>query len=76
MMAKPIILLAGLLGTLTIFIPTLARACAVCFGGPDEKWLDGYFASTLFLMAMPYTLVGTIGGWLFLRYRAAQGRPV
>lgn len=72
-MAVRMSLWAGLLGTLTILVPTVAQACAVCFVEPGDR---GSYVSVLFLMAMPYTLVGTIGGWLFLKYRGAQGRPV
>jgi hypothetical protein len=32
----------------------------------------GYHWSTLFLMAMPYIIVGSIGGWLFYLYRRAE----
>ncbi len=67
------IFLTGVLATLMILMPTVALACPVCFVESNDK---GYFLSTLLLMAMPYTLIGTIGGWVFLRYRAAQGRPV
>ena len=72
-MTKPMLRCAGVLGILTILIPTVALACPVCFVESNDR---GYFMSTLLLMAMPYTLIGTIGGWVFLRYRAAQGRPV
>jgi|GEM_PF-3497821 len=32
----------------------------------------GYHWSTLFLMAMPYVIVGSIGGWLFYLHRRAE----
>jgi cytochrome oxidase Cu insertion factor (SCO1/SenC/PrrC family) len=72
-MTKPMLRCAGLLGILTILVPMVVLACPVCFVESNDK---GYFMSTLLLMAMPYTLIGTIGGWVFLRYRTAQGRPV
>ena len=34
---------------------------------------SGFNWSILFLMAVPYAVVGAVGGWLFYRYRA--GRP-
>ncbi|MGH8056039.1 MAG: SCO family protein [Candidatus Entotheonellia bacterium] len=75
-MVNRMICWGGVLGIFMILIPTMALACAVCFVGPNDNQDYGYYVSTLLLMAMPYTVVGTIGGWLFLRYRVAQGRPV
>ena len=57
-------------------VPGAALACAVCWVSDDKAATDPFNVSTLFLMAMPFTLVGSIGGWLFLKYRAAQGRQV
>jgi hypothetical protein len=44
-------------------LPGLAHACAVCVGASPED--AGYFWGVLFLMAMPFTVGGLIGGWLF-----------
>jgi hypothetical protein len=66
----------GLLGILTVLVPTIALACAVCYVGPDDRLAYGYYVGGLFLVAVPYMLFGTIAGWLFLHYRAAQGRRV
>jgi len=34
----------------------------------------GFHWSTVFLMAMPYVVVGSLGGWLVYKFRRA-GRP-
>lgn len=53
------------------FFPATALACAVCIAGAGESdgVLEALNWSVLFLMAMPYAVAGTIGGWLFLAYR-------
>jgi hypothetical protein len=48
--------------------PTLADACAVCAGSEDH----GYFWGVLFLMAMPFVIGSSIGGWLLYSYRGAR----
>jgi H+/Cl- antiporter ClcA len=54
-----------------VFLAT-AHACAVCVGTGDH----GYFWGVLFLMAMPFTVGGFIGGWLLYHYRRAQAGRV
>jgi hypothetical protein len=51
--------------------PVMAWACAVCVGSSPED--QAYYWSVLFLMGMPFAVGGSIGGWLFYRYRRAQG---
>jgi hypothetical protein len=53
-----------------LFFPARLLACAVCLtGGANDPVQDAFNWSVLFLMAAPYTIVGSIGGWLFYRYR-------
>ncbi len=54
----------------------LAQSCAMCASsfGPDDPIQRAFSWSILFLMATPYTIVGTVAGWLFLTYRRAPGR--
>jgi hypothetical protein len=47
-------------------IPAVAQACAVCFGSSPED--AGYVWGILFLMAMPFLVAGTIGGWILYCY--------
>jgi hypothetical protein len=58
-------------------IPALAEGCAVCWIGassPDHDALArGFYWGLLFLMAMPFAVVGSIAGWLFYTHRRANG---
>lgn len=47
-----------------------AQACAVCFGSSaDDPFSRGINWGILFMMTMPFTVAGVIGGWLFYMYR-------
>jgi hypothetical protein len=50
-------------------VPLLAHACSVCLTGADDPTADAFNWSVIFLMATPYTVVGSIAGWLFYTYR-------
>jgi hypothetical protein len=56
--------------TLLVHTATL-WACAVCLGGENDSLTDGFNASVLFLMTMPYLVVGSIVGGLIFTYRRA-----
>jgi hypothetical protein len=58
---------------LVLIVPELTLACAVCLGGDGtyDAVTDAFNWSVLFLMAMPYAVVGSIAGWLFYSYRSA-----
>ena len=44
-----------------VLAPTLAHACAVCLtGAADDSVTEAFNISVLFLMAMPYAVVGGI----------------
>jgi hypothetical protein len=68
-----LIFLATAAAALVLFFRPDLHACAVCLTGAasDDPTADAYNWSVLFLMAMPYTVVGSIGGWLFYNYRRA-----
>lgn len=56
-------------------LPTIASACSVCLTGTNDPAADAFNASVIFLMATPYLVVGSIGGWLaYLYRRATKGR--
>jgi|SRR3990172_2442513 len=55
-------------------MPALAHACAVCLTGDGDATADAFNWSVLFLMATPYTVVGSIAGWLVYKYRRAALR--
>ena len=61
--------------TALISIPAIANACAVCWGGDGGPAQDAFNWSVLFLMAAPYTVVGSVAGWLVYTYRRAAAKP-
>ena len=67
-----------------LLFPAAAQACAVCLTGlaDGDPVANAFNWSILFLMAMPYAIVGSIAGWLFYAHRraakrraAAEGKP-
>jgi hypothetical protein len=63
--------ITGGISVVMLGIPTVAQACAVCIGASAED--QGYFWGVLFLMAMPFLLAGSIGGWIFFQHRRSPG---
>ncbi len=62
------------IGAIVMLSPWTAQACSVCGGsalGTDPG--TGFNSSILFLLAMPYVVVGAIGGWLIYTYRRGVG---
>jgi hypothetical protein len=72
MCVKARILVAFLIGTL--MLPTLAKACSVCFSGDDDALTHAFNWSVGFLLAAPYAIAGTIAGCLVIAYRRAAAR--
>lgn len=64
-----------MLGALLIVsgVPSLARACAVCWG-VDDALTQALNTSILFLMAMPFVIGGSIMSVLFIAQRRARGQ--
>ena len=63
-----------LVSVLVLFFPVAALSCAVCLTGAsaNDPVTDAFNWSVLFLMAMPYTVVGSVAGWLaYAHWRAA-----
>jgi hypothetical protein len=54
--------------------PLAAHACAVCVTGAGDPTTDAFNWSVLFLMAMPYLVVGSIAGGLFYTYRRTAAK--
>lgn len=56
-----------------LVFPVIAEACAVCLTGAaqNDPAAHAFNWSILFMMAMPYAVLGSIGGWLFYAYRRA-----
>ncbi len=59
-------------------VPVAAQACAVCWtgaGSPEHDALArGFYWGVLFLMAMPFAVAASIGGWLWYAHRRGRGR--
>jgi hypothetical protein len=50
---------------------SFAQGCAMCatyLNGTDPR-SDAFKTSILFLMTMPFLIVGTVGGWILWMYR-------
>ena len=74
-MARILPLLA--LGATTAVPATaLAQSCAMCGSafGADDPLGRAFSWSILFLMAAPYLVFGSVGGWVFFTYRRSRGR--
>ena len=54
--------------------PLAVYACAVCVTGAGDPTADAFNWSVLFLMAMPYLVVGSIAGGLFYTYRRTAAK--
>lgn len=57
--------------------PVVAAACAVCLTGAsaDDPTASAFNWSVMFLIMMPYSVVGSIAGWLFYsHWRAVKNR--
>ena len=67
---------------LVILLESAAQACPGCknaIGNQDPGHGDivsGYFWSILFMMSMPFTLLGTFSGYLYLQVRKARQQLV
>ena len=50
----------------------LAQGCAMCrttLQGQDDPLVGAINTSVIFLMSMPFLIVGTVGGWMYLTVR-------
>ena len=46
--------------------------CSTALGSPEDPLTRGILWSALFLVSVPFALLGSIGGWLYLAYRRAS----
>lgn len=53
---------------------SMGYACSVCITGASDPMTDAFNWSVLFLMVTPYTVVGSIAGWLFYTYRRSAAK--
>ena len=55
----------------------LAQGCAMCvtaLGGPEDPLGRGISISILFMLAMPFALVATVGGWFIYMFQRERRR--
>jgi uncharacterized paraquat-inducible protein A len=63
---------------LVLLIASVAAACPTCKDGlaqndpQGESLARGYYYSILFMMAMPFAILGTFGGIAYLSIRRAR----
>jgi uncharacterized paraquat-inducible protein A len=71
-------MLIALAIALVLLIASVAAACPNCKEGlaqndpQGESIAAGYYYSILFMMAMPFTVLGTFGGLAYLSIRRAR----
>ena len=61
----------SLLMVVILIVPTYLEACPGC-KNLDDPIGKGFNWSILFMMAMPFTVFGVIGGTVYLQYRRAN----
>ena len=74
-MKRKVLKILSYAGLALALVPALAGACSVCVTGDNDPTANAFNWSVLFLMATPYTVVGSIAGWLFYKYRRAAAKP-
>jgi hypothetical protein len=64
-------IIVGIFGVWAVLFngASTAHACSVCITGASDPSADAFNWSVFFLMAAPYTVVGSIAGWLFYNHR-------
>lgn len=65
---------ASILICVMFIVPMSLEACPGC-KNLDDPIGKGFNWSLLFLMAMPFTVFGAIGGTIFVHYRRANRKP-
>ncbi len=70
-MFRQIVLWILVIGFASLIVPFTLDACPACknLDGPIAK---GFNWSVLFMMAMPFTVFGVIGGSVFYHFRRAN----
>lgn len=71
-MFRQITVLLMIIGLVSLLLPNTLDACPAC-KNLDEPIAKGFNWSVLFMMAMPFTVVGVIGGSVYYHFRRANG---
>ncbi len=70
-MIRQILLWVLIIGFVSSIIPATLEACPAC-KNLDEPIARGFNWSVLFMMAMPFTVFGIVGGSVFYHFRRAN----
>jgi hypothetical protein len=71
-------LIVTLAVTLVLALGTTAQACPTCGAGMAEggeagrKMLNSWFWSIMFMMSMPFAILGSLGGYMYWIVRKAR----
>ena len=67
-MSRHVLILLLIFGFVSVLLPTSLEACPAC-KNLDEPIANGFNWSVLFMMAMPFTVIGVIGGTVYYHFR-------
>lgn len=70
-MSRQVFILLIVIGFVGVLLPHTLDACPAC-KNLDEPIARGFNWSVLFMMAMPFTVFGVIGGSVYYQFRRAQ----
>ncbi len=74
-------IVAAIVLALVLLIATVAAACPTCKEGlaqndpQGQSLAAGYYYSILFMMSMPYIVLGTFGSFAYYSIRRARQQP-
>lgn len=71
-MIRQVLILLLIIGFVSVLLPNPLDACPAC-KNLDEPIARGFNWSVLFMMAMPFTVFGVIGGSVYYHFRRANG---
>jgi heme/copper-type cytochrome/quinol oxidase subunit 2 len=75
--SRPLIVAASAI-LLAVVLGSTAQACPTCGAGMSvageagQKMLSGWFWSIVFMMSMPFAILGTLGGYMYWIVRKAR----
>ncbi len=65
-------IVSGVIVAAGVMLPSLARACPVCFAAGGPRAALAYYLSTVLLSAMPFVLIGAVIGAAYLLRNRGQ----
>ena len=60
---------------LFLVLPSVLKACAVCFSGTEET-LWAFYITTLILIILPIAMIVSVVLWLYKKKSASVNQPV